>query len=382
MNVTFSISIYRVVNSAGKFFADRSASFVLDTVTHDSSAAVSGHLVQLLKDKSFNQPHQKPHPLLHLTVTMAPSSFATVQLLQTPKHLTLDQEEVPSNVSLKEVAKHSSLLVCYATGMGLDALLETASEFQETLHNKSRGKDDGNKTEEGEDERGNTSERGTKAKTKIDSFKLSADFKLPVLQLAMCALVSEKTEGDKSTFPSLSQTQSQLHFQLVNLPPTTEATSRSATCVLLEAGVKESSATCVAEIVHSELSEEVVLTWRNVQGYQLQETSVQPTSDDCQEKKNRIVLSISLPWLWSQLASPNTGIAGPTTGGIDTLILIEAMEAWQRGVEKLLSSIQSLLTNKALCEKQALLMLIANAAKLPMSRKVSFHLFLFASVHM
>ena len=356
---------------------------MLDSITHDCSAAVSHHLVQLLKDKSFNQPHQKPHPLLHLTVAMAPSSFATVQLLQTPKHLTLDQEEVPPNIGLKGVARHSSLLVCYATGMGLDALLETASEFQETLHNKSRGKDDGNVTEEGEDERGNTGERGTKAKTKIDSFKLSADVKLPVLQLAMCALVSEKTEGERSTtFPSLSRMQSQLHFHLVNLPPITEATSKSDVCVLLEAGVKESSATCVAEIVHSELSEEVVLTWRNVQGYQLQDMSAQPTSDDCQEKKNRVVLSISLPHLWSHLASPNTGIAGPTTGGIDVLILIEAMEAWQRSVEKLLSSIQSLLTNKALCEKQALLMLIANAAKMPMTRKVSCHIFMFVSVHM
>ena len=151
-------------------------------------------------------------------------------------------------------------------------------------------------------------------------------------------------------FPSLSQMQSQLHFHLVNLPPITEATSRSAVCVLLEACVKESSATCVAEIVCSELGEEVVLTWQNVQGYQLQDVSAQPTSDDCQEKKNCVVLSISLPLLWSHLASPNTGIAGPTTGGIDVLILIKVMETWQRGVKKLLRSIQSLLTNKALRE--------------------------------
>ena len=104
---------------------------MLDTVTHD--CCEGGHL---LKDKSFNQPHQKPHPLLHLTVAMAPSSFVTVQLLQTPKHVILDQEKVPPNISLKEVARHSSLLVCYATGMGPDVLLETASEFQETLHNE------------------------------------------------------------------------------------------------------------------------------------------------------------------------------------------------------------------------------------------------------
>ena len=354
---------------------------MLDTVTHDSSAAVGGHLVQLLKDKSFNQPHQKPHPLLHLTLTMAASSFATVQLLQTPKHLTFDEAEIPSNISLKEVARHSSLLVCYATGMGLDALLETASEFQETLHNKSCGDDRGNETEEGEDEQRNIGEVGTKARTKIDSFKLSAEVKLPVIQLAMCALLPERTEGVKSaTFPSLSRTQSQLHFQLVNIPPITEeATSESTVCILLEAGMKESTATCVAEIIHSELSEEVVLTWRNVQGYQLQDVSAQPTSEDCQEKKNRVVLSISLPKFWSQLASPSTGIAGPTTGGIDILILIEAIEAWKSSVEKLLSSIQSLLTKKSLREKQALLMLIANAAKLPMYRKVSC-LCMFASL--
>ena len=367
-----TVSPLRVVKSAGTFFSDRSASFVLDTVTHDSSSAVSGHLTQLIKDKTFNQPHEKPHPLLHLTVAMAPSSFATVQLLQTPKQLSLDKGEVPSNISLKGIAQHSSLLVCYASGVGVDALLEIASEFQETVHNKSLKEEEQlerRETEGGEEE----AETTTKAKTKINSFKISTDIKLPVVQLAVCALVAEKKEdGINSTLPSLSQAQSQLHFQLINLPPITEASeARSTVCVLLEAGLRESTATCVAEIVHSELSEEIVLTWQNVQEYQLQDLKAQPTSDDCREKNNRVVLSASLPLLWSQLASPNTGIASDTTGGIDMLILIEAMEAWQKGVEQLINSTQSLLANKALREKKVLLTLIADSAKIPLTRKVS-----------
>ena len=36
---------FRVVNAAGTFFSERSALFVLDTVFHDSSAAVNSHLV-------------------------------------------------------------------------------------------------------------------------------------------------------------------------------------------------------------------------------------------------------------------------------------------------------------------------------------------------
>ena len=297
---------------------------------------------------------------------MAPSSYATVQLLQTPKQLKLDEGGNPSNISLKEIAHHSSLLVCYASGVGIDALLETASEFQETVHNRSRREESRG---EGGEEAG---EGATKVKTKIDSFKVSADLKLPVVQLAVCALVPEKKEGDHSTLPSLSSAQSQLHFQLNNLPPITEGCDSTATvCVLLEAGLRESTATCVTEIVHSELSEEVVLTWRNVQSYQLQDLKTQPTSEDCSEKKNRVVVSASLPLLWSQLASPNTGIASPTTGGIDMLILMEAMEAWKKGVEQLISSTQSLLANKALREKKVLLTLISDAAQLSLSRKVS-----------
>jgi hypothetical protein len=349
-------------------------------VTHDSSAAVNSHLVQLIKEHSFNQPQDKPHPLLHLTVAMAPAAFATIQLLQTPKQLTLNQSRngTTSNISLRKVARHSSLLVCYASGVGCDALLETASEFQDTVHNKSRGEErkERGDTAEGGGERGEgEGEEGTKAKTKIDSFKVSADAKLPVVQLAVCALVPEEGEerAKRSTLPSLSQAQSQLNFQLSNLPPITAegAEARSAmVCLLLEAGIRESTATCVAEIVHSELSEEIVLTWRNVQGYQLQDVRKRPTSDDCQEKKNRVVFSASLPLFWSQLASPHTGIASASTGGIDMLILLEAMEAWQRGVEQLVSSAQSLLSNKALREKQVLLTIIANAAKMPLMKKV------------
>ena len=240
-----------------------------------------------------------------------------------------------SNISLKKMARHSSLLVCYASGVGCDALLETASEFQDTVHNKSRGEERKERAkEDGEREGGEgEGEEGTKAKTKIDSFKVSADVKLPIVQLAVCALVPEEGEerAKRSTLPSLSQAQSQLNFQLSNLPPITaeggEARS-AAVCVLLEAGIRESTATCLAEIVHSELSEEIVLTWRNVQGYQLQDVRKRPTSEDCQEKKNRVVFSASLPLFWSQLASPRTGIASSSTGGIDMLILVEAMESW------------------------------------------------------
>lgn len=357
---------FRIVNAAGKFFGERSTSFVLDTATHDSSSAVGGHLVQLLKEKSFNQPHQKPHPLLHLTVAMAPAAFVAVQLLQTPNDLTFNQEEGTSNISLKEVVQHSSLLVCYASGVICDALLETASEFQETVHNKSRGEDEG----EGGEERGEGA-GGTKARTKIDSFKVSADVKLPIVQLAVCALIPGKDKPSRPSLPTLSHAQSQLHFQLVNLPPITEGIeTKSVVCILLEAGVRESIATCVAEIVHSELSEEVVLTWQNVQGYQLQDLNVQPSSDECQEKKNRVVLSASLPLFWSQLASPRTGIANPDTGGIDLLILMEALGEWQGSVEQLVNSTQSLLVKKALREKQVLLTLIANAAKLHPTKKV------------
>ena len=117
-----------------------------------------------------------------------------------------------SNISLKKMARHSSLLVCYASGIGCDALLET-------VHNKSRGEERKERAKEDGEREGGEGKEGTKAKTKIDSFKLSADVKLPIVQLAVCALVLEEGEerAKRSTLPSLSQAQSQLNFQLSNL---------------------------------------------------------------------------------------------------------------------------------------------------------------------
>ena len=361
----FMYFAYSVTSSINDFFSHRSATSILSMLAHDGRTAVGDHLATLLKEKSFQELPTPKHPLLHLTVTMAPAAFAAIQLLQVPRKLPFVSAEPDKPTStrpstyLKQIAPHSSLLTIYTEGINCDVLLHTASVIQLTSHNKN------NALEETEQDQQN------QGRTKLDSFKISADLKCPVIQLAVCALVqgSSKTEH---TLPGLSQAQTQLNFHLHPLQ-SVEADKSSdggIVCNLLEAGLREATATCVAEIIHSELSEEMILSWTNVQGHNLSDPLLRPKSEDCEKKNNQLVIKVSLPLFWSQIAAPYTGLANPSTGGLDVLVLMEAIEAWQVGVEHLVATVKGVIDAKTLRDRKVLLALISNAARMPVHTMV------------
>ena len=360
---TFSV-VYRLISSVGGYVEGRSATAILDVLSNDSHGSIKAHIAKILKEKSFSLPPAPSHPLLHLSVTMAPTAFAAVQLVQAPRDSSglRDKPRPPSrSMQLCELAKHSSLVTLYLTGLGCTALLYTASEIQQAALNRSR-------VAEGEQ-----IEATEKCKSLLSSYKLSAELKCPVIQAAVCALVPAEADGKESTLPGLSALQSQLSFHYA-LPA-----SQGGDCNcpemevrdLLEAGIREASVSCVANFVHSELSEEVVLTWRNIQDYELTNETTRPSSEDYEMSNNKVVVKALVPSLWSQLAAPHTGIACHSTGGLDVLVVLEAVEAWQGSVERLVKLATSVVQRKALREKRVILTLLNNATRSSLYHKVS-----------
>ena len=349
-------------------------SAILDVLSNDSSGTVQSHISKLLKEKSFSpSPADSQPPLLHLTVSMAPTSFAAVQLLQAPQASLIVPPFVKAThpASLKQIVPHSSLVTLYLSGLDCKALLVIASELQQpTLDGNNRSPHQEASSVDGPDP------GRPKSRTLLNSFKVSANVKCPVFQVAVCALVpvSGEDAAPQDTLPGLSAAQSQLNFQF-SVPSSMgdgekKDTKEVTVHNLLELGVRDASVMCVAKIIHSEISEEAILTWTNVQGYHISDPTSRPKTDDFETKSNKVVVKASLPSLWSQLAAPHAGIPNHSTGGLDILTLSEAMDAWKPWVEGLIDSVKLVLKQKTAREKNVILTLLGNTAKCALCRKV------------
>ena len=284
--------------------------------------------------------------------------------------------------SMTEIARHSSLISCYVSGLTCNALIQTASELHKPEKRVAAGEGD----PPADNISSNRQENSDKLKCQIllNSVKISLDAKCPNLQFALCALVLHDKETGRlspsASLPGLSHTQSQLDFKFTI--PTIQVESAEprekekpidepemTICNLLELGIRDAKVTCVAKIIHSEVSEDAILTWKNVQEYSLSDPTFRPKSDDYEMKNNKLVIKATLPSLWSQLASPAVGIPD-STGGVDVLILNEAIDAWKPGVEHLIDTAQLALEMKSARGKRVLLTLLTNATRSVLGNKV------------
>ena len=310
---------------------------------------------------------------------MAPNSFAAVQLLQAPQtSLVVPPFAKPAHPSsLKQIVPHSSLVTLYLSGLSCRALVVIASELQQPTQDGNNTKDRFNLPPHQETTSVDKLDPGRpKSRTLLNSFKVSANVNCPVFQIAVCALVpvSGEDAASQDTLPGLSATQSQLNFQFSapdsmgdgGKKDTKEVTVHN----LLELGIRDATVMCVAKIIHSEISEEAILTWTNVQGYHISDPTSRPKSDDFETKNNKVVVKASLPSLWSQLAAPHTGIPNHSTGGLDILTLSEAIDVWKPGVEGVIDSVKLVLKGKTAREKRVILTLLSNTAMCTLSHKV------------
>ena len=209
-----------------------------------------------------------------------------------------------------------------------------------------------------------------KSRTLLNTSKVSVDVKCPVLQGTVCALIMDESE-EESSFPGLFPVRSQLNFD-VTVPTMADGETSTVTtvCNLFEVGTADVNITCVAKIIHSEISEDAILSWKNVQSYRLIDPTSSPKSDTFEMKNNKVVFRASIPLLWSQVATPRTGIPNEGTGGIDLLVLPEAIDAWKAEVEHLVESVRMVIEGKAVREKRVLLGLLGCAARSPLYHKV------------
>ena len=289
----------------------------------------------------------------------------------------------PKSSTLKEIIPHTSLVSFYLSGLSCNALIKTATEVQHLEGKTETGDNTGATSAVHRDKSGNTHSSGnTKSRTLLSTVKISVKAQCPVLQASVSALVTEDrgSEGavPLSTLPKLpSSQQSQLNYFLVIPDPqpsgraeSDERISPVKVCNLLEMGIRDASITCVSKVIQSEVSEDSILTWANVRSYRLTDPTSIPKSEDFETKNNKVVIQASLPSLWTQLASPHTGIPNSSTGGLDLLILTEAINAWKPGVEHLVNMGQLALEKKENREERVLLALLSNTARIALCKKV------------
>ena len=292
-------------------------------------------LAQLVPDSSEHVA-DKTTPLLHLNLSMATGSFLTFQFLQSSPPVSVGS---PAGCPprLTEILAHRSLLTLYASGVELHLLVRSSGEVVQATQDQA-------------------------LPTRINSLKLSAEVKCPVVQANVSALVN--AELDVAKLPGLVPGQQQLDFSLT-APPTSVGAARVVVCDLLEAGVKDASLSFATSVLHSETSSDPILTWESLQTAAPRDPQASASAKGEDMKKNRMYMNCQVPVLWGQLASPPCGLPDPMAGGLDILLLQDAVKAWQVPVHSLKEKVMAMLCNKEKRDKQVMLTLVSNAIQNP-----------------
>ncbi len=249
---------------------------------------------------------------------METQSSLAIQLFQVPKK----QNQIPTGLTLKEITRHMTLINVFISGLRCHTLFQTSKEV------------------------------GGASKRILSSIDILGRVNLQTLQTSICCLVPKSDAN--TTLLTLSPGQSQLAFEL-------SPAKDLSLCTLLEAGLKDTGLTFVAKLLRSEVHEDAILEWSHVHQYSNM-SSVSP-SHAVESKNNHFMVDIMLPRVWSQVASTHMGIAGPATGGLDLLVLYEALEAWHVHVGGVPSLVRTLFSDKASRDRRVLLTIVANAAR-------------------
>ncbi len=309
------LSFPRILESVHHWFNTRSHLAVMDALSHSCLATLRDHFTQLHNSDT----PELPRPLLHLSVDMAIQSSLAIQLVQVPKKM----KKLPTETTLKEITRHMTLLNIFVSGLKCHALFQTSKEM------------------------------GGVSKRILSSVEIVGRVNLPTIQTSICCLVP-KSDANR-TLLSLSPEQSQLLFEI--------SSSKDLTlCTLLEAGLKDSCLTLVAKLLTSEVHEDGVLEWNHVHQYGNIE-SVSPSHAEVESKNNHFMVDAVLPRVWSQVATTHTGIASSVTGGLDLLVLYEALEVWHEHIGGVVSVAGKLFSDKTSHDRHILLTIIANAAR-------------------
>ena len=312
-------------------FEQRSAFSILSANSLVTSLSLNSYLEKLMETPKDSKPFS-----VHITVGMAPDTFAALQAVQSsPRHCRLRR----GGPGVREVVPHASLVTVFLKGLQVNSLIHSESEvvpdeMDEVIH--------------------------------LNSFKVSVVGQCAAVQVALAALLSQNTLSHfpTSSFPHLPPHCSRLDMSLAQHP---------GLFSLLEASCSNPSISAAAKIVAREVSHKAVLTWEHVHTHPLDSDLMQPSSQSVGRVKNKLVLSLSLPQLWADVAAPRTGRADPSTGGLDLLVAAGVVEVWQEKLKRMAETVQGLLRSKTTRDKMVMLALLSNAARSPLSHKVCVH---------
>ena len=213
----------------------------------------------------------------------------------------------------------------------------------------------------------------------LSSLGLSLQGRCTSLQGSLAVnLSSDKTSPNRS-LPNLLTNPRRPQAALVDSSP--------EFCVLVEAGCNSPSFTVAAKIVTMEVSPRAVLTWDHIQS--VDGSACRPSSNQTEEGRNQVALSLSLPQVWADVAAPHTGWPSETTGtvlcqtrssscrwmsaisgGLDPLLGYEVGVAWRKPLQELVGGVREVLAAKRDRDQRTLLALTANAARSFLKEKV------------
>ena len=320
-----------MVQSVKEFVAERSAMAILNVTSFMTAQGISSLI------SSVDEPAQSTTspsdsggvaPLVGIHLSMSSTAFIAVQLLQHAPSRRIPYYDQRSNL-LQEIVPHRSLMTLYLSGANAHVLLSE-------------------------------SHKSAPPNNQVSSVHVAVKGKCAVLQLNLSALVP--VEHGCSTLPGLVVAQQQLDFSL--LPPSSHSEQLCfALHDLLEVGLKELTVSVAASIITSSVQSTAVVSWDQVVRDGCTETDC---GDDCgstEEMNNVLGVKFSVGSLWSQIAAPQCGLAQPSSGGLDLLIVMEAIQVWQDRLPRLVSCVQELVQAKAHRDKHVLLTLVSIAAR-------------------
>lgn len=261
-----------MTTSLADHFQQRGALAVLTGCSLEASLSLNSYLSQLLQPLSDPQPFSA-----HISLGMNPKAFAGVRFVQSfpQQYWHYMNPEPPAGASVP----HCSLVSAALCGLQVSSLIQTQTESV------------------AEDEDNHAT---------VSSLQLSLEGRSSSLQLSLAVQFSADTFPP--SFPNLLTNSSQLEVVVGPSP---------GLCSLLEMGCLLPSFTAAAKVVTLEVSHKAVLTWEHVHSHPLRGEVKRLTSNQQEEVKNKIAVSVSMPKVWVDVAAPRTGRPGASTGEDD-----------------------------------------------------------------
>ena len=334
-----NLIFYRYVTRVDNFFTSRTCHAYLDALSFDCLGTVQSQLAKTISNAVDSHKQQTANsPLLHLSVSMSPGTYAALQVFQTSTismPLSLPELPVKEDPPKHRETRMSPLVTVYTSGAQCSALV-----YHHT-RNLSR----------------NTDQETNNAQMIV---KISSKLHLPVLQAGLFSIV---TVPSGTAVSSTDDPQSILNFSLC-LPDCDPQSYRVVN--LVEGGLRHSSAMLTAKIVQSEWSTDPVLLWSQLH----HQHRVPSELSQSELSTNSIAVDIKMPSFSIRLNGPPKASPSQDSLLLDPSLVAEVVATWKPRVIGLAAAVDTLLKNKRHADRKLLFTLLTSAMEVASIAKV------------